>query len=125
MKLITDADVKGKKVIVRVDFNVQIKDGKIVDDNRIVASLKTINYLIDKGAKVILLSHLGRIKTEEDKKTNSLDIVAKHLTSLVDCPVYFTHQTRGDELEACVNSLLEKEILLVENTRFEDVPKTL
>ena len=125
MKLITDANVKGKKVIVRVDFNVPIKDGKIVDDNRMVASLKTINYLIEKGAKVILLSHLGRVKTEEDKKTNSLDIVAKHLTSLVECPVYFTHQTRGDELEACVNSLLDGEILLVENTRFEDVPKTL
>ncbi len=125
MKLITEADVKGKKVIVRVDFNVPIKDGKIVDDNRIVGSLKTINYLIDHNAKVILLSHLGRVKTEEDKKTNSLQIVANHLSSLVDCPVYFTHETRGNELEACVNNLFEKEILLVENTRFEDVPKTL
>lgn len=125
MKLITDADVKGKKVIVRVDFNVPIKDGKIIDDNRIVGSLKTINYLVENKAKVILLSHLGRVKTEEDKKTNSLDIVAKHLTSLVKFPVYFTHETRGDELEACVNSLLEGEVLLVENTRFEDVPKTL
>ena len=125
MKLITDADVKGKKVIVRVDFNVPIKDGKILDDNRIVSSLKTINYLIDNEAKVILLSHLGRVKNEEDKKTNSLSIVANHLSSLVSCPVYFTHQTRGNELEACVGSLLNGEILLVENTRFEDVPKTL
>ena len=125
MKLISDADVKGKKVIVRVDFNVPIKDGKIIDDNRIVGSLKTINYLIEKKAKVILLSHLGRVKSEEDKKTNSLDIVANHLSTLVSCPVYFTHETRGNELEACVGSLLEGEILLVENTRFEDVPKTL
>ena len=125
MKLITEADVKDKKVIVRVDFNVPIKDGKIIDDNRMVSSLKTINYLIDKGAKVILLSHLGRIKSEEDKKNNSLDIVAEHLSTLVSCPVYFTRETRGSELEACVGSLLDKEILLVENTRFEDVPSTL
>lgn len=125
MKLITDADVKGKKVIVRVDFNVPIKDKKIIDDNRIVSSLKTINYLIENNAKVILLSHLGRVKSEEDKKNNSLDIVANHLSTLVSCPVYFTHETRGSELEACVNSLLEREILLIENTRFEDVPKTL
>ena len=125
MKLISDVDVKGKKVIVRVDFNVPIKDGKILDDNRIVSSLKTINYLIDKKAKVILLSHLGRVKSEEDKETNSLDIVANHLSTLVTCPVYFTHETRGNELEACVGSLLEGEILLVENTRFEDVPNKL
>ena len=125
MKLITDADVKGKKVIVRVDFNVPIKDGKIIDDNRIVSSLKTINYLVKNNAKVILLSHLGRVKTEDDKKTNSLKIVANHLSTLVDCPVYFTCETRGPEVEACVNSLLEGEILLLENTRFEDVPKTL
>ena len=125
MKIITDADVKGKKVLVRVDFNVPRKDNKIVDDNRIVASLKTINYLIDIGARVILLSHLGRIKTEEDKKDNSLEIVANHLASLVTYPVYFTHQTSGEELEACVNNLLDGEVLVVENTRFEDVPKTL
>ncbi len=125
MKLITDADVKGKKVIVRVDFNVPIKDKKIIDDNRIVSSLKTINYLIENNAKVILLSHLGRVKSEEDKKNNSLQIVANHLSTLVSCPVYFTHETRGSEVEACVNSLLEREILLIENTRFEDVPKTL
>ena len=125
MKLITDADVKGKKVLVRVDFNVPRKDNKITDDNRIVASLKTINYLVEKGAKVILLSHLGRIKEEADKKDNSLEIVANHLATLVDYPVYFTHQTRGEELEACVNNLLDGEVLVVENTRFEDVPKTL
>ena len=125
MKIITDADVKGKKVLVRVDFNVPRKDGKIVDDTRIVASLKTINYLVENGAKVILLSHLGRIKTEEDKKDNSLEGVASHLSSLVEYPVYFTHETRGEELEACVNNLLDGEVLVVENTRFEDVPKTL
>ena len=125
MKVINEADVKGKKVIVRVDFNVPRKDGKITDDNRIVASLKTINYLIDKGAKVILLSHLGRVKSEEDKKDNSLKVVSEHLSSLVNVPVYFISESHGELLETAVNNLLDKEILLVENTRFEDVPSTL
>ena len=125
MKVINEADVKGKKVIVRVDFNVPRKDGKITDDNRIVASLKTINYLIDKGAKVILLSHLGRVKSEEDKKDNSLKVVSEHLSSLVNVPVYFIPESHGELLETAVNNLLDKEILLVENTRFEDVPSTL
>ena len=125
MKVINEADVKGKKVIVRVDFNVPRKDGKITDDNRIVASLKTINYLIDKGAKVILLSHLGRVKSEEDKKDNSLKVVSEHLSSLVNVPVYFIPESYGELLETAVNNLLDKEILLVENTRFEDVPSTL
>ena len=67
-KTIRDFDIKNKKVLIRVDFNVPIKDGKIVDDNRIRQSLKTIKFAIEKNAKVILLSHLGRIKTEEDLK---------------------------------------------------------
>ena len=125
MKSIETANVKGKKVIVRVDFNVPIKDGKIIDDNRIVSSLKTINYLVNKGAKVILLSHLGRVESEEDKNKNSLKLVANHLSSLVKCPVYFIPNTRGEELEHAIDNLLEKEILVVENTRFEDYPKKL
>ena len=125
MRIITDADVNGKKVIVRVDYNVPRKDGKIVDDTRIVGSLKTINYLIENNAKVILLSHLGRVESEEDKKKNSLKIVADHLSTLVKVPVYFSKETKGDELEAMVNNLQEKEILLVENTRYEDFPTKL
>ena len=125
MKIITDANVEGKKVIVRVDYNVPRKDGKIVDDTRIVGSLKTINYLIKNKAKVILLSHLGRVESEEDKKNNSLKIVADHLSTLVKVPVYFSHETRGSVLETTVNNLLDGEILLVENTRFEDYPKKL
>ena len=92
MKSIKSASVKGKRVIVRVDFNVPFKDGKILDDNRIVSSLTTINYLVEKKAKVILLSHLGRVKTEEDKKKNSLRIVAKHLSTLVNTPVFLKQE---------------------------------
>lgn len=125
MKNIKDVNVKGKKVLVRVDFNVPIKDGKILDDNRIISGLPTINYLIDNGAKVILLSHLGRIKNEEDKENNSLRVVAKKLSTLVNVAVYFVPFTRGDILNETVNNLLEKEILLVENTRYEDYPKKL
>ena len=125
MKGLASAKLKGKKVIVRVDYNVPMKNGKILDDNRIVASLKTINYLIEHKAKVILLSHLGRVKTKEDKETNSLREVAKHLSTLVNTPVYFIPVTRGEILVETVNNMLEGEIVLVENTRFEDVPKTL
>ena len=125
MKIITDADVNGKKVIVRVDYNVPRKDGVIVDDTRIVGSLKTINYLVENKAKIILLSHLGRVESEEDKVKNSLKIVAEHLSSLIKTPVYFSNNTRGDELETMVNNLLEGEILLVENTRYEDFPTKL
>ena len=125
MKIIDEADVKGKKVLVRVDYNVPMKDGVILDDTRIVGSLRTINYLVGKGAKVILMSHLGRVKSEEDKKENSLKVVSEHLSSLVNAPVYFIPDTRGDLLEAAINNLLPGEILLMENTRFEDVPTTL
>ena len=123
MKGLTSANVKGKRVIVRVDYNVPIKNGKILDDNRIVASLKTINYLIKNKAKIILLSHLGRIKSEEDKEKNSLNIVAQHLSTLVKVPVYFVPVTRGELLEETVDNMLNGEIVLVENTRYEDFPK--
>lgn len=125
MKNIEGIDVKGKRVIVRVDFNVPIKDGKIVDDNRIVSSLKTINYLTKNKAKVILLSHLGRIKSEEDKKNNSLEVVANHLSTLVNVPVYFVNTTRGELVDRTIKNMQDGEILLIENTRFEDTPKTL
>lgn len=125
MKSINELDVKGKKVIVRVDFNVPIQDGKITDDTRIIGSLETINYLIENGAKIILLSHLGRIKSEEDKKKNSLSVVAKRLSRMVNVPVYFVPTTRGNIIEETINNLLDSEILLIENTRFEDYPKKL
>lgn len=121
-KTIRDYDLNNKKVIIRCDFNVPIKDGKIVDDNRIVQSLATIKYAIDNNAKLILMSHLGRIKEEEDKAKNSLEIVAKRLSELLEKEVKFSHSTRGEELESLVNSLNPGDVLLMENTRFEDVP---
>lgn len=125
MESIKKCDVKGKRVILRTDFNVPIENNKIIDDTRIVSSLKTINYLVEKGAKVILLSHLGRIKSKEDKEKYSLEIVAKHLSTMVNTPVYFVPQTRGDILEKTIENLEDGEIVLVENTRFEDYPKSL
>lgn len=121
MKTIKDFDLKEKKVIIRVDFNVPIKDGVISDDTRIKESLKTINYAIDNDAKVILLSHLGRIKEESDKEKNTLKPVAKRLSELLNKEVKFCHETRGKELEDMVSNLQKGEVLLVENTRFEDL----
>lgn len=121
-KTIRDYDLKDKKVIIRCDFNVPIKDGQIIDDNRIVMALDTINYAINHGAKVILLSHLGRIKEEEDKVKNSLRLVSIRLSELLNRNVLFVPYTRGKALEDAINSLNSGDVLLMENTRFEDVP---
>lgn len=124
-KTVVDLDVKGKKVIVRVDFNVPIKDGKINDDNRMVSALPTIKYLLEKGAKLILLSHLGKVnhkdpvKCEADMKKNDMAPVAKHLETLLPNKVTFVKVTRGEELERAINELNEGEIVLVQNTRYE------
>lgn len=120
-KSIKDFDLYNKKVIIRVDFNVPIKDNKILDDNRIKESLKTINYAIDNKAKVILLSHLGRIKEESDKAKNSLSIVADRLSDLLGKKVIFSGETRGKNLEEKVANLNPGDVLLIENTRFEDL----
>ena len=120
-KTIKDVEVSDKKVLVRVDFNVPIKDGIIQDDNRIIQALPTIKYLIDNNAKIILCSHLGKVKTEEDKATKSLAPVAKRLAELLNQDVVFIGQTRGEKLETAINNLNPGEVLMFENTRFEDV----
>ena len=122
-KTIRDYDLEGKKVIIRVDFNVPIKDGEIQDDNRIKQSLETINYALDNNAKIILLSHLGRIKTVEDKESNTLEPVALRLSELLDKEIIFVTETRGKILEDEINNMKNKDIILVENTRFEDLDK--
>ena len=100
---IQDMDVKGKKVLLRCDFNVPVKDGKILDDGKIIASLRTINHLIKEGAKIIILSHFGKVKTEEDKAKNSLAPVAAHLQKLVNTKVIFSKQSRSLYLEAKIS----------------------
>lgn len=120
-KIVTDLDVNGKKVLVRVDFNVPMKDGQITDENRIVQALPTINYLIENGAKLILFSHLGKVKSEEDKATKSLRPVAIRLGELLGKEVTFVPETRGEKLESAVNTLSEGDVLVFENTRFEDI----
>lgn len=120
-KTIRDFDLNNKKVIIRVDYNVPIKDGEITDDNRIVQSLDTINYAIDNGAKVILMSHLGRVKNIEDKETNTLEPVAFRLSELLGKEVIFVDETRGELLEEEINNLESGQVLLMDNTRFEDI----
>ena len=114
-------DLKNKKVIIRCDFNVPIKDGIIKDDNRIKESIPTINIVKEKGAKIILMSHLGRVETIEDKKGKSLEPIAKRLSELLNQEVIFINETRGKKLEDTISNLKPGEILLMKNTRFEDI----
>ena len=120
-KTLKDLDVKGKKVLVRVDFNVPIKDGVITNDNRITAALPTLEYILENGGRVIAFSHLGKVKEEADKASKTLAPVAKRLEELLGKPVKFIPETRGPELEKAVSELKDGEILMFENTRFEDL----
>lgn len=122
-KTIKDYNLKGKKVIIRCDFNVPIEDGIIKDDTRIKKSLRTIRYARKEGAKVILLSHLGRVKTEEDKEKYTLKPVADSLSKSLRKKVKFFNQTRGKEIEEYIKNMKEKDVVLLENTRFEDLDK--
>ncbi|MDD2208219.1 MAG: phosphoglycerate kinase [Bacilli bacterium] len=122
MKTIKDIDIKDKNVILRCDFNVPIKDGNILSDEKIISSLKTINYLLSQNSKIIIMSHLGKIKTDDDLKKNTLLPVYIYLKNLLpDINIFFSKNTIGEDLENLVNKLKQKEILLIENTRFEDI----
>lgn len=120
-KTVKDVELNGKKVLVRVDFNVPMKDGKITNDNRIVAALPTIKYILENGGRAILFSHLGKIKSEEDKASKSLRPAAERLAELLGQDVKFIPETRGAELEAAIAELKDGEVLMFENTRFEDL----
>lgn len=120
-KTIRDIECQGKTVLIRVDFNVPMQNNQITDDNRIVQALPTIKYAVEKGAKVVLFSHLGRVKDESDKETNSLAPVATRLGELIGQKVLFVPFTRGKELEIAIQNLKEGQILMFENTRFEDI----
>lgn len=120
-KNIRDIELKGKKVLMRVDFNVPMKDGVITDTNRIVQALPTIKYAVEQGGKVILLSHLGRVKQESDLAKNDLAPVAAKLQELIGQEVKFINATRGKELEDAINAMHEGEIVMLQNTRYEDL----
>lgn len=119
-KIVSDLNVKGKKVLIRVDFNVPMKDGKVADDTRIKAALPTIQYVIENGGRAIVFSHLGRVKSADDIKKNDITPVAKRFEELIGKPVKFVNATRGAELEAAAAALKDGEILMFANTRNED-----
>ncbi len=121
MKTIKDMDLNNKKVIIRCDFNVPIKEGKIIDDTRIKASLETINYCLEHNAKVILMSHLGRVKEEADLAKNDLKPVAERLSTLLNKEVKFIPVTRGEALENAINEMQPQDVILMQNTRYEDL----
>lgn len=124
-KCIQEMDLENKKVILRVDYNVPMQNGMILDDTKIRDTLETINYLIEKNCKIIILSHLGKIKSEEDKLKYSLEPIANHLKQLVNTEVYFTKEILSNDLRIRIENLNPKEILLLENTRFIDYPNNL
>ena len=120
-KTVKDIEVKGKKVLIRVDFNVPMQDGRITDENRIVEALPTIKYVLENGGKAILFSHLGRVSSEADKKDATLAPIAARLSELLEKKVVFVPETRGKALEDAINALHNGDILMLENTRFEDI----
>lgn len=122
---IENMDLKDKRVVVRCDYNVPIQNGMILDDTKIVESLETIRYLIKNNCKIIILSHLGKIRTEQDKLLHSLEPVAKRLKELVGREVYFNKEVMDATLPERINMMLPRDILLLENTRFLDVPNKL
>ena len=118
---VEDLQLEGKKVLMRVDFNVPVKDGVVGDDNRIVAALPTIKYVIEHKGKAILFSHLGRVKKEEDKPGLSMRPVAEKLSNLLQQPVTFVPVTEGPQLEEAIDKMNDGDVLVVQNTRYEDV----
>lgn len=123
MRTIEEINLKNKTVILRCDFNVSIKNNKIIDDTKIKASLKTINYILEQNAKLVIMSHLGKIKTEEDKKKNDMELVYKRLEELLPEKVDFINETSGKKVKKAVKSLEYGKALLLQNTRYEDLKK--
>lgn len=123
MKTIKDIDLKNKKVVIRVDYNVPIENGVIKDSSKIKKSLRSINYLLENNCRVVILSHFGRIKSEEDKIKNSLKVVAKELANLLGKNVKFLDNCYGDKVKNIVNTCGLGEVILLENTRFMDIPE--
>lgn len=125
MRKLKNIKVENKKVLVRVDYNVPIKNGLVLDNNRIMQSIEKINYLIEHNAKIILMSHMGKVKKVEDKMLNTLKPVKIELEKILNKKIYFAEELKGKALESQINSLKPGEILLMENTRYMDVPDNL
>ena len=125
MKKVQEIDVNGKVVLVRFDYNVPIKDGVILDDNKIKSSLETLKYLINNNAKVVILSHLGKVKNEGDKVKNSLEVVCNRLKELMNHEVYFSKEIFSSSLVERVKMLNSGDVLMLQNTRYLDVPNGL
>ena len=125
MRKLKNIKVENKKVLVRVDYNVPIKNGLVLDNNRIMQSIETINYLIEHNAKIILMSHMGKVKKVEDKMLNTLKPVKIELEKILNKKIYFAEELKGKALESQINSLKPGEILLMENTRYMDIPDNL
>ena len=121
MKTIKDIDLKNKKVVIRVDYNVPMENGIIKDSSKIKKSLRSINYLLENNCRVVILSHFGRIKSEEDKSKNSLKVVAKELANLLGKNVKFLDNCYGDKVKNIVDNCGLGEVILLENTRFMDI----
>lgn len=121
MKTIKDIDLKNKKVVIRVDYNVPMENGIIKDSSKIKKSLRSINYLLENNCRVVILSHFGRIKSEEDKAKNSLKVVAKELANLLGKNVKFLDNCFGDKVKSIVDNCGLGEVILLENTRFMDI----
>ncbi len=119
MKTILDLYLKNRTVILRCDLNVSIKNGKIIDDTKIKESLKTIKYILDQGGKVVIMSHLGKIKTEEDKQKNDMKIVYERLNELLPDKISFINETSGLKLKKAVKKLEYGKGLLIQNTRYQ------
>ncbi len=123
MKKITDLELDNKRVILRLDLNVPFEANNITDDSRIRKAVPTIKYLLDKNCKVIVLSHFGRIKSEDDKSNYSLKLVAKRLSDILGIDVHFINQCFGEEVKKIVDNIGVSNIVLLENTRFMDYPE--
>lgn len=122
MNLIQEMNLKNKTIVLRCDYNVPVLDNVITDNSKIVRSLKTINYLLNNNCKIIILSHFGRVKTEEDKKNNSLKIVAKELSNLLNKRVIFINNCYSNETKKIIAGEKRGSVILLENTRFTDIP---
>ena len=124
-KCLQNMNVRDKRVILRVDYNVPVLNGSILDDSKIKETLETIYYLLGENCQIVLLSHFGKIRNERDKTIYSLEIVAKRLKELLGQEVYFSKENFGSEVVKRVKSMKPKEILMLENTRFMDYPNKL